>query len=71
MFQISPHQFRLREYVPSHGVLHLRLGRGPHVRQRGIEGIEFEEVAVSANRRAGSAVVGALEIRDTGYRLRG
>src|SRR5262245_61830693 len=55
-------QFGLREDVPLHGTLDIRLGWFPEIAELGIERVELVEIPMPTNRRAGSAVAGSLPI---------
>src|SRR5450830_1952678 len=59
---VRPHQHRLGENVALHRPLELRLRRLAEVGEGGVEGVEFEEVAVTANRGTGVAVPGSLPV---------
>ena len=48
--------------VPLHGLFQCQLAGVGEVGKHNIQGIEFEKIAVTANRRAGAAIIATLPV---------
>src|SRR5712691_8201965 len=59
---VSTDQFGPREYMALHCFFERGLGWFPQVRDNRIERIKLVKIAMSANRRTGAAVTGALPV---------
>ena len=59
---ILPHQLRMAENVPMHGLFHRRFGRSAQIRQNRIQRLQLEKIAVTSHGRARPPITHALPI---------
>ncbi len=53
---------RLSEYVPLHSFFQLRFSRVIQIREYDVQGVQFMEISMSADRRAGAAKAGPFPV---------